>query len=103
MPLGREVDDEPRSVESAGLPDVHLAEPDLAGLTCFGVRGEHLGIRAAELQRNALAHHPDGIDGVDERIDVREQVVTCCSGQHRGLHGLKVRAGYDIDRWLITL
>jgi hypothetical protein len=64
--FGGEVDDE---ALPEGIPVQHgqdFADGQLSALASFSVHGEIVRIGFFELQGNALAHHPYGVDGVDQ-------------------------------------
>lgn len=80
--LGGKVDDVFRSVELSGVDDEHLAGGNFAAFARLFVGGEHLGVAAFELQRNSLAHHPNTVDGVDERFGVSPKEVARAVRDH---------------------
>jgi len=81
MVLGREVD-HPRLDQPT--PQVGLAEPHLTGLTAPLVVGEHLREPPLELQRDALTHHPDGVDGIHKCLRAGLEQITLAHGFDHG-------------------
>jgi hypothetical protein len=97
--LGREVDDVARSRHQPRRPHMHPAELDVAALGGPGVLLEHVGVGALELQRNSLAHYSEGVDSVDERVDVGVEEVPVRLGDHAArFHVLEVPLGSDSHR-----
>jgi hypothetical protein len=67
--LRREVQDVGRK---ESLKHVRLADADQACFAAASVVLEHVWEPLLELKRHPVAHHPDGVDGVDERLSRRQ-------------------------------
>jgi hypothetical protein len=68
VPLGRKVDDQTRTGQSGRSVGEDPPYHEVAALAGVRVGGEVVRECALEFQRDALAHHPDGVDRVDQRI-----------------------------------
>jgi len=74
-------------VQAANLVDKHLPSLDAScpGLALVGLEGARKG--ALELERDALAHHPLGVDRVDQRLGVGLQQISAGEFDHGHLGG----------------
>ena len=88
MAFGRKVDDVAGALQLARLPHMHAPDFEFAGLSGPRVVAEHRRIGPLELQRQPLAHDPDGVHGVDEGVDVSIEQVAALQGDH--LHSVHV-------------
>lgn len=64
----------------------HLAGLYLLSFTSGGIAAEVLIKAFFEHQCDALAHHPDGIDGVDQRLGAGLQQISLSECNHQKYH-----------------
>ncbi len=70
MLLGGKVDDPLRPIHVAAVGHEHPTDLDVAALAGDGIGLEVLRERLLEHERDALAHHANGVDGVDQGVGV---------------------------------
>src|ERR1700693_627808 len=75
MSLSWKVDDEFRFDKTTVVEHEHLAGRDLLMLAGCFVRLGVSGPFALELERDALAHYADRVDGIDDCVDALHQQV----------------------------
>src|SRR5271166_3769454 len=82
MPLGWEIDNELWIFEPVRGNNEHLARNHLAPLAGAPIKVVVRWEGLLELKGDTLAHDTDGIDGVDEGVDVRVQDVSLRQFNH---------------------
>jgi hypothetical protein len=83
---GGEIHDPARAVEFMHLGNKHLAGLHLLGFTGIGVQTHVFGKALLEHQRDALTHHPYGIDRVHQRFGAGFKKVALCKRNHQKYH-----------------
>ena len=72
-----------RASQFADLGDEHLTGMHILGLAGGGVATEVFGKSLLEHQRDALAHHTYGVDGVDQRLGAGLQQIALSERDHQ--------------------
>src|SRR5260221_3729183 len=88
--LRREVDDPPwRSKDGRSFGDEHFSRAYLTEFAGGSVFAEVGGIRLLEHKGDALAHHTNGVDGVDHCFRMRVEQVARGEADHEKYHSVR--------------
>jgi hypothetical protein len=90
MILGREID---HPWFDQATPEIRFTKPHVAGLAASLIVGEHLRESPFELQRDPLAHHSNGVNGVNQRLCAGLEQVTL---SHVLDHGLPLKNSHGL-------
>jgi hypothetical protein len=82
MLLGWKIDNPARSTQYLCLSDKHLPDLHLFCSTRSRIQMKICREPLLEHQREAFAHHPDGVDRIHQRLRARIQQVTFCHLNH---------------------
>jgi hypothetical protein len=82
MLLGRKVDHVPVLAQNAPVEREHVSQLHLVATAGGPVGAVVVGERTLELEGDSLAHHADGVHGVDERLHVGGQQIAVAFHDH---------------------
>lgn len=89
MLLGGEIHDPARTIQLLHLGHEHPAGLHLLGFAGSGVQAVVLVEALLEHQRDALAHHPHGIDRIDQRLGFGLQQIALGKRDHQKYHPVR--------------
>ncbi|MCY1461702.1 hypothetical protein D9M71_793850 [compost metagenome] len=90
MLLGGEIDDPAWAIKLPDLGNEHLSSLDLLGFAGRGIQAKVLSKALFEHERDTFAHHPDGVDRVNQCFDLRLKQIALRVPNHQKYQPVRV-------------